>query len=162
MKNYELKSNEVILYEEVVKYSEFKGSLKLTLTSQKIILEKERGMIKKERELVDVINLEDIKIYNDKIQAQQKGSEVNIQTTNKNIKILFDSIFKANKFSTQIINAITGKSITERGADKIKGAISTVDDVLGIDTRNTLKGVVENGITGTILKGIKKGNNNKK
>ena len=40
--------------------------------------------------------------------------------------------------------------------DKIKDAINTIDDVLGIDTRNTIKGVMENGIAGTLLKGFKK------
>jgi len=98
MENYELKLNEVILYEDTVKYSEFKGNLQLTLTSQKIIFEKEKGILKKEKELIDIINLEDIKIYNDKVQIGQKGAEVSIQTINKNIKISFYDIFKANKF----------------------------------------------------------------
>lgn len=39
---------------------------------------------------------------------------------------------------------------------KFKGAINTVDDVLGFDTRDTIKGVLENGITGTLFNGIKK------
>ncbi len=158
MENYELKLNEVILYEDTVKYSEFKGNLQLTLTSQKIIFEKEKGILKKEKELIDIINLEDIKIYNDKVQIGQKGAEVSIQTINKNIKISFYDIFKANKFVKKIIDTITGTTIKERGTDKIKGAINTVDDVLGIDIRDTLKGVVENGIAGTLIKGIKKGN----
>ena len=34
--------------------------------------------------------------------------------------------------------------------------MSTVDDVLGFDTRDTIKGVLENGIAGTLLRGIKK------
>ena len=156
MKNYELESDEVILYEDIVTYSEAKGSLQLTLTSQKLIFEKEKGILKKEKELIDVINLEDIKIYNDKVQIQQKGAEVRIQTINKNIKVSFYSIFKANKFVTKIVDTITGTTMTERSTDKIKGAINTVNDVLGIDTRDTLKGVVENGIAGTLIKGIKK------
>lgn len=156
MKNYELESDEVILYEDIVTYSEAKGSLQLTLTSQKLIFEKEKGILKKEKELIDVINLEDIKIYNDKVQIQQKGAEVRIQTINKNIKVSFYSIFKANKFATKIVDTITGTTMTERSTDKIKGAINTVNDVLGIDTRDTLKGVVENGIAGTLMKGIKK------
>lgn len=156
MKNCEIESNEVILYEDIVTYSEFKGTLQLTLTSQKIIFEKEKGIIKKEKELVDIINLEDIKIYKNKAQIQQKGLEVIIQTINKNIKISFNGIFKANKFVTKIVDTITGTTITERSTNKIKGAINTVDDVLGIDTRDTLKGVMENGITSTILKGLKK------
>jgi len=151
MKNYELESNEVILLEDVVSHSDFKGSLHLTLTSLKMIFEKEK-------ELIEIINLEDVKIYNEKAQVSQKGAEVTIQTTNKNIKLTFEGMLKANKFVTKVIDTITGTTVTERSTNKIKGAINTVDDVLGIDTRGTIKGVVENGITGTLLKGIKKQN----
>ncbi|MCI8362714.1 MAG: hypothetical protein HFJ41_06320 [Clostridia bacterium] len=158
MKNYELGTNEVILYEDIIRHSKVKGSVELTLTSQKIIFEKEKGILKKEKELIDIINLEDIKIYNDKVQIQQKGVEVNIQTINENIKISFYSMFKANKFVTNIINTITGTTITKRGTDKINTAINTVNDVLGIDTRDTLKEVIENGIAGTLIKGIKRKN----
>lgn len=154
MGNYKLESNEVVLYEDVVAYSEVKGELKLILTSQKIIFEKEKGLISKG--FCDIINLEDIKIYNEKAQVHKKGSEVSVQTINKNIKISFDGMFKANKFVTKLVDAITGTTITERGTNKIKAAINTVDDILGIDTRNTLKEVVENGVASTLLMGIKK------
>lgn len=154
--NYELDSNEVILCEEVVTYSEFKGSLQMVLTSKKIVLEKEKGIIKKQKELIDIINLEDIKIYNEKAQIQQKGVDVNIQTVSKNIKISFDGIIKANKFVTKIIDTITGTTMTQRSTNKIKDAINVVDDVLGMNTRDTIKGVMENGVVNSLLKGIKK------
>lgn len=156
MKNYELNSDEVVLFEDVITYSEAKGSIQLTLTSRKIIFEKEKGLFKKEKELVDTINLEDIKIYNGKAQIQQKGTDVNIQTINKNVKVSFYGVLKANKFVMKIVDTITGTTITERSTNKIKGAIDTVDDVLGIDTRDTIKGVVENGLTNVLFKGIKK------
>lgn len=156
MSNYELEASEVILFEDVVTYSDSKGTIQLTLTSKKIIFEKEKGMLKKERELVDIINLEDIKIYNGNVQVKQKSNEVSVQTIKKNVKITFYSMSKANKFVTQIIDTITGTTTTERNTDKIKGAINTVDDVLGIDTRNTIKEVLENGVVGTLFKGINK------
>ena len=46
--------------------------------------------------------------------------------------------------------------MSDRGVKKVKNAFDKVDDVLGFDTRGTVKGVIENGITGTLLKGIKK------
>ena len=156
MDNYEIETNEVILLEDTVTYSEGKGSLQLTLTSKKIIFQKEKGIIHKEKEIIDIIKLEDIKIYNNKVQVQQKSNEVNIQTISKNVKISFYSVLKAKEFVTKIIDTITGTTITERSKDKIKSALDTVDDVLGIKSKDILKGVVENGITGTILKEIKK------
>ena len=156
MQNFELESEEVILYEDFVNSNEFKGHLKLTLTSQKIIFEKEKGLFKKELNLVDIIFLENIKFYNDKVQIKQKGSNVIIQTTNKNITISFSDILKARKFVNNVIDTITGTTIAKRGSNKIKDAFNIVDDTLGLDTRGTIKGLVENGVKNTILNGIKK------
>lgn len=44
MANYELQPDEVILYEGTVNCKEYKGNLQLTLTSRKIIFEKEKGI----------------------------------------------------------------------------------------------------------------------
>ncbi len=156
MENYELGIDEVILFEDEVTHNKLKERLKLTLTSRKIIFEKEKGIIKKEKILMEIINLEDIKIYNEKVQVKQKGLEVIIQTTKDNIIITFYGMLRANKFVGKIVDTVTGTTLTKRSTEKIKGVFNTVDDVLGIDTRGTLKGVVENGITSTLLKGVKK------
>ena len=42
MTNFELLADEVVLYEGIVTSKNYKGSLQLTLTSHKIVLEKER------------------------------------------------------------------------------------------------------------------------
>ena len=55
-----------------------------------------------------------------------------------------------------MINAVTGTTLAQRGSDVIKHAFTIVDDTLGLDTRETIKGVLENGIKGTIWNGIKK------
>lgn len=49
MENYELGIDEVILFEDEVTHNKLKERLKLTLTSRKIIFEKEKGIIKKKR-----------------------------------------------------------------------------------------------------------------
>ena len=156
MANYELQSDEVILYEGAVSCKEYKGNLLVTLTSKKIIFEKEKGIFKKEKELVDVIELEQVKIYNDAAQVKQKAAEVEIQTIAKNITIVFSGMLEARKFTAKIIDAVTGTTVAKRGSNKIKDAFSMVDDTLGLDTRGTIKGVLENGVKGTILNGIAK------
>lgn len=156
MSNFELQSDEVVLFEGVVTCKTYRGSLKLTLTSQKLILEREKGLIKKEKELVDIILLESVKFYNDAAQIKQKGSEVEIQTTEKNITLVFSGMIEAMKFSGKIVDAVTGTTLAKRGSNKIKDAFSMVDDALGLDTRGTIKGVLENGIKGAIWNGIGK------
>lgn len=156
MANYELRPDEVILYEGTATCNSYKGSLLLTLTSQKIVFEKEKGLFKKERELIEILPLESVKFYNDAAQIKQKGSEVEVQTTEKNLAMVFSGMFEARKFTGKIIDAVTGTTLAKRGSNKVKDAFAIVDDTLGLDTRGTIKGLLENGVKGTILNGIGK------
>lgn len=156
MANYELQADEVILYEGTVTSKQYKGSMQLTLTSYKIILEKEKGLFKKERELIDILLLENVKFYNDEAQIKQKAETVEIQTVEKNVTFVFSGMLEARKFVGKIVNAVTGTTLAKRGSNKIKDAFNMVDDTLGLDTRGTIKGVLENGVKGTLLNGIGK------
>ena len=156
MGNYKLLVDEVVLYEGVVTSKNYKGTLQLTLTSQKIIFEKEKGLFKKERELIDVFSLDSVKVYNNAAQVKQKGDTVEIQTIEKNVSVEFSSMLDARKFTGKIVDAVTGTSIIRRGSDKIKDASRLVDDTLGLDTRGTIKGILENGVKGTIINGLGK------
>lgn len=159
MENFDLQSEEVILYEGIATSKAYKGSLLLTLTSKKIILEKEKGLFKKERELVDTILLENVKIYNDAAQIKQKGDSVEIQTVFKNIAFSFSGLIEARKFTGKAIDAVTGTTLAKRVSNKTKGAFDMVDETLGLDTRSTIKGIIEHGVKGTIINGISKRNN---
>lgn len=64
MVTYELQAEEVILYEGIVTCKLYKGRVKLILTSQKIVFEREKGIVKKNREIIDTIPLNSIKFYN--------------------------------------------------------------------------------------------------
>ena len=156
MTNFELLADEVVLYEGIVTSKNYKGSLQLTLTSHKIVLEKEKGIFKKERELVDVIMLETVKFYNNAAQIKQKNDTVEVQTTDKNIALVFSGMLEARKFTGKIVDAVTGTTLAKRSSDKIKDAFGMVDDTLGLDTRGTIKGILENGVKGTLRNGIGK------
>ena len=156
MANYELMADEVVLYEGVVTSKNYKGTLQLILTSQKIIFEKEKGLFKKERELIDILPLETVKVYNDAAQVKQKGDTVEVQTVDKNIAIVFSGMLEARKFTGKIVDAVTGTTLARRSSDKIKAAFNIVDDTLGLDTRGTIKGFLENGVKGTIINGLGK------
>lgn len=156
MANFDLHSDEVVLYEGSVTSKNYKGSLLLTLTSQKLILEKEKGIFKKERELIETISLENVKMYNGAVQAKHKSNTVEIQTVAANITLMFSGLFEASKFTNKMVDAVTGTTLAQRGSEKIKNAFGMVDDTLGLDTRGTIKGILENGVKGTILNGISK------
>lgn len=156
MANYDLQADEVVLYEGSATSNIQKGSLLVALTSKKLVLEKEKGIFKKERELVDSIPLDTIKFYNDAAQIKQKGDTVEIQTANINLTLTFSGMIEARKFTGKIVDAATGTTLAKRSSDKIKDAFNMVDDTLGLDTRGTIKGILENGVKGTLLNGIGK------
>ena len=156
MGNAILLEDEVVLYEGTVTSNEYKGDLKITLTSYKIIIEKEKGFFKKEIELLDMISLESIKLYNEVAQIKQKGNLVEIQTIEKNITLSFSGLLEARKFTGRAVNATTGTTLAKRSSDKVKCAFDMIDDTLGLDTRGTIKGILEQGVKGTIINGIKK------
>lgn len=157
--NYQVEENEVILYEGSAGYKKDSNktiSISLVLTSKRMIFEHEKGFFKKQKELVDIINLSDIKMYNGEVQCKQKFDELVIQTNKCNFSLSFDGLIEAKKVNTKIINAVTGTTMAERGSEKVKGAFNIVDETLGLDTRGIAKEIIENGIKGTIINGIKK------
>ncbi len=158
MGNTTMLEDEVVLYEGTATSNEYKGSIKIKLTSYKIIVEKEKGFFKKEIELLDTIVLENIKSYNEVAQIKQKGNSVEIQTIGKNITLSFSGMLEARKFTGKAVNAVTGTTLAKRSSDKVKSAFDMIDDTLGLDTRGTIKGILEQGVKGTIINGIKKQN----
>lgn len=54
------------------------------------------------------------------------------------------------------VDAVTGTTLARRSSDKIKEAFSIVDDTLGLDTRGTVKAILEHGVKGTIINGLGK------
>lgn len=160
MNNYELASDEVILYVNTIIEVESQDSAKLTLTSKRIILEKnkiiKKGFFKTESIVVnnEIFMLENIKTFNGKVQVQQKNSDVYIQTIERNFTIRFNDLKETKKFISNITDAITGKTAFVRGTDKVKETLNTVDDVLGLNTRDVVKGVITNGVAVGITKGV--------
>lgn len=156
MENIQLKADEVILYEGSATSPTYKGNLKIVLTSERLFIEKEVGLFKKMLELVDAFALDTIKIYNGVPQIKQKGSTVEIQADTQNVNLVFSGLLEAAKFSGKAMDAATGTTLAKRGSQKVKEAFNIVDDTLGLDTRGTIKGILENGVKGTIFNGIGK------
>lgn len=126
MSNYKLDNKEVILYEGHGYYEEIKKDIQLVLTNKKIVIERMGGLFKKELKLVEIIPLEDIKIYKDKIQVKRQNDTVIIQTIDKNISILFDKDKNARELEKEIINAKSGTSSLDRSKSKFKKVVNFV------------------------------------
>ena len=97
MNNYEIDNDEVILYEGKVGYNKNYIDVEFKLTSKKMIFEKQKGLIKKTKELIDIVPLNKIKVYNDSVQIKQKMNELQVQTLDKNFSIYANGMLEAKK-----------------------------------------------------------------
>lgn len=139
MKNFELSADEVILYEGNVTSDFAGGKLKLTLTSEKMVFEKERGFFRKELDFVEVFLLDTIKFYKGEPQIRQKGNRVMIQTAEETCRISFPGMFEAMKFTGRLMDTVTGTTLAERSTDKVISVIGTVSDALGFSMPDSRK-----------------------
>jgi len=152
MENYSLQSNEVVLFK-----ADVYNGIRVVLTNLNLVLIKRiQRLFKKDEFEVSIFQKENIKIYNEITQIKQKEASVEVFLISKEIKIDFYSRNEAHKFVNSVYELLTNKTITTRGADKVKRAIHLVDDTLGINTVDTVKNVMENGIIGSIFGGINK------
>ena len=157
MTNYNLQQNETILYQGNVSLEKRAGTVEMMLTNINLVFViTTRKFLSKSQVDVETYPIDEIKIYNNVPQIKQKNSRVEIYLTCGEIVANFESMFEASKFANAALRLITGKTMAERSADKFKGAVNLVDDTLGINTVETVKNVLENGITGTLMGGFGK------
>ncbi|MGN1227854.1 MAG: hypothetical protein ACI4TX_04340 [Christensenellales bacterium] len=156
MKNYEIEKDEVILFEDTVNHSDYADSLQLTLTSKKLVFEKGKNAQNKKGELIEIIDLQDIKIYKEKVQVSQKNTDVAIQTINKNFTITFSGVLNATNFVNKIVDTITDSTLMERGSKKVKSVLDFADKTLGLNVKKSVTNALETGITGVIIGLFKK------
>lgn len=157
MEDYSLQSNEAVLYKGEATFGSNRTRSELLLTNINIVvITKTKKLFSKEQVDLELFPVEEIKVYNDIPQIKQTDCKVEVYLTNTEITLSFDSKFAAHKFANAANKLITGKSMSERGAEKVKGAVNLVDNTLGISTVGTIKSVVENGVVGTVFGGLGK------
>lgn len=147
MEHYNLAADESVLFRSDAD----KGVTVILTNINLVVITKTKKPFSKEQVTVDVYPKENIKMYNDVPQVKQSGYDVEVFLTTTEVKITFVSKIEAHKFVSIAFDLLTGKTGGERGAAKVKGAIGIVDDTLGIDTVGTVKTVLENGVTRSVL-----------
>lgn len=157
MTNYILQPNESILYRGDVNLEKRNTSAELILTNLNLVFVITiRKFFTKNQIEVETHSIKEIKFYNNIPQIKQKNSHVEIFLTSDEITVSFSSIFEAGKFVNAALHLLTGKTMAERSANKVKGAVGLVDNTLGINTIGTVKNVLENGIAHSLLGGFGK------
>ena len=162
MEQYKLKNDEVVLFEKSVQLINSQNSLtNMILTNFSIVFEntKRIGLFKTEKTM-EQYPVKDIKIYDGKPQVVKSNGNVVIYLTNGELTVHFYSAFDSSKFINAINTLIIGEGAATRGAEKVKKALSLVDDTLGISVTGAVSGVLENGVVKTLFKGVGKKSKN--
>lgn len=154
MDEYKLQPNESVLF-KCNTYDDTEillTNLNLVIIKKiKKVKKRKKGLLSENQSPLNIYPVEDIKIYKDVPQIKSKNNTVEIYLTSTEISIDFYSRGDAYKFTNTAVELLTGKNTFARGAEKFKNAIDVVDDTLGINTVDTVKNVVENGVAGGIL-----------
>lgn len=152
MDNYSLKPDETILFQ-----GDAYDGIQVILTNHNlIIVKKKEKLFSKTDVTVEVYPKEEIKIYKDVPQIKANNCNVMIYLLSKEIQIEFKTRGEVHKFTSAAFELLTGKTAFARGAEKVKNAVDVVDNTLGINTVETVKSVVTNGVIGCVTGGLGK------
>lgn len=134
MSKFKLKKNELKVFETEVL---MKSCVKLTLTNQRIVFEKEQGIFKKKLKVIKIISYENIKVNNNKVSINQIKKMVEIKTIDGNISFNCANVLEAKKIVNKIIELKTGTSFLEKcknNVDKIGKIANDGGVIVGIAT----------------------------
>lgn len=121
---------ESIYFEEFVKVEGLKGYIKVTLTEKKITFEKLKGFFSKKLRVVDIVSIDDIKLYKDKPGIKIKDNMVKINTIKGDYTFICDTQSIAKKFYSELIDIKTGTDAIGRGANRIKKVTGNVKQIV--------------------------------
>lgn len=128
MNNFKIENDEGILYEGIIDTNKNKN-IQLSITSKKLIFQKEKGILKKNLKVIDEILLDDIAMYKNKVQVKQNKNILKIQTTNKKIVLDCKNIIEATKIKECINNIKVGSNVVNRTIGKV-GKLATGGAIL--------------------------------
>ena len=158
MSEYRLQADEVQLYSGTVWCYDSSGKalvkspIPLLLTNINLVFSfKTKKIFQKEEIIIETYPVTDIKMYNGIPQIKHDGHKATIFLASGEKYISFPSKAEAWKFVSQATELLTGQTLAERSAGKLRNALNLVDDTLGINTVDTVKNVIENGVTGLLF-----------
>lgn len=154
MKNYELKTDEVVLYKGDIMQRNTYTTSQIILTNYNIIFDSD---INQDVVVTESYPIEEVKMYNGEPQIKTKGNIVEIYFITTEKEFQFISKLELIKFINTAKKLLTGKSKFERGAEKYKKAMQSfnkaIDDETVASTKNAIGKVTD--VTTTIATAVK-------
>lgn len=110
------------------------------------------------QEKIDILTYpsDEIKVFNDTPQVKQLGGKVEMYFKNHQLILDFGNILIARKFVGVVYDFVSGTTEAQRNAKKVRGAVGVIDTALGINTIDTVAGLLGKTAPGAILGGLAK------
>ena len=147
------------VYEIFVKYIGNSFDTRLILTNKKIIFERKKGLFNKQYKVIDLINLNDIRLNKNEMQIKNDGPIVMVEGNGKNYRFVCNSTIEAKLIIEEIVKIKTGENLLERTSGKVvkisNGISKTAGAITGAVASIGLAAVTINKNKKTILKTIK-------
>lgn len=155
MENYELKENEVVLYKGEISLINPNHPAQLLLTNLNVVFIIRTSFFKEDI-TTEIFPVSDVKTYEGipQVKTASDITEIYFKTLEKEFK--FHSKSDRHKFVSKITKLLTGKSGTERTAEKIKKNIDIINDTFDCDIVKSTGAIAKNGILGNKGKLFKK------
>ena len=151
MKHYTLADDEVVLFKsDGIKLSDnIDTSAQLILTNLNIIIVTQSN-IADEDAIIDVNSypVDSVKIYKGVPQIKNAKSHVEMYLKGEEIELEFPDNKSAASFVKSATELLTGKTLFQRGMEKVRDTIGVIDDTLGIDTVEAATEITKAGIGG--------------
>lgn len=158
MEHYDLDETEVVLYKGNVTLPNLKGDTQLILTNINLVLiTRVKKLLAKEQVSVESYPMNEIKYYRDIPQVLRKGNLLELYFLHEEVEFSFNSSSDARKFVNATLTLLTNKTNFERKAEKVKSTISTLDNSLGINSKNITTNLLANNVVGKTMGSIGKG-----
>ena len=142
--NYKLNKKEKVLLEEIIGFNNKKINTKLTLTCERMIFEKKKGLFKKKWKLIETIYLEEIKKENNIVGLKQNNNILEVETIYEIINLYFEDSKTLKRVTKEIESILVPSKLKgilgflNENKKEIANAVVAIGE-LGIQVNNALK-----------------------
>lgn len=156
MDGYVLQPHEVVLFKGEANVNQNKSRSQVLLTNLNLVQITKSNVGSEEPEEISLFPSNEIKMFNNLPQVRQIGGSAEIYFYTAVLNIDFRNLLTAMNFVKAVYDLVTGKSAGQRGAEAFRGAVGVVDTALGINTVETVSGIIGKSTPGAIFGSLAK------
>lgn len=148
MNNYNFDQDEVLLFRcDAYVADDTKCLYRLLVTNKYIVLMPYNNTYDEQTSYEQrKYPLSDVKIFEEQPQIKFYNDTVEVYLLNEVLVLIIQDKKQSKEFASTIFKQLTGKSAYERNVEKVGQSIGVIDKTFGINTVQSVKEIISNGI----------------